>query len=152
MDLRDFRGMAAHLMYQHGLIDWTIEFDRSKVRAGLCNHNLKVLSFSAGLMSLYNEKEARYTVLHEIAHALVGHSHGHDYVWRRKCIEIGGTGEQYVSREAPKVPYKWIGVCPNGHETKRHRLNSGSRGGSCNRCSSTFDKRFLIKWKEVSYA
>jgi hypothetical protein len=34
------------------------------------------------------------TILHEIAHALVGPRHGHDTVWKAKCTDIGARPER----------------------------------------------------------
>lgn len=36
------------------------------------------------------------TVAHEVAHALVGPAHGHDAVWRRKAVELGGSGTPHA--------------------------------------------------------
>ena len=36
-----------------------------------------------------NEEDIKDTVLHEIAHAIVGCNHHHDYVWRACCNKIG---------------------------------------------------------------
>jgi len=36
-----------------------------------------------------SDELVRDTLLHEIAHALVGTAHGHDEVWKAKCLEIG---------------------------------------------------------------
>ncbi len=40
-----------------------------------------------------NEHELLETILHEIAHVVVGLDHGHDSVWRRKILDYGGRGE-----------------------------------------------------------
>jgi|SRR5271166_2324914 len=32
---------------------------------------------------------------HEYAHIFVGHEHYHDDMWRRWCVKLGGTLEQY---------------------------------------------------------
>ena len=54
------------------------------------------------------------TILHEIAHALVGRGHGHDYVWRSKALEIGCDGERCHSHEKDieNVRYKYLATCP----------------------------------------
>lgn len=49
----------------------------------LCSENLKRES----------KRRVRLVILHEIAHAMVGTSHGHDEVWKKKCLEIGGDGK-----------------------------------------------------------
>ncbi len=109
------------LLREHGLDDWTIVADRAKLRAGVCRYSRRQIGISAPLTTLHDEAEVLDTILHEIAHALVGPHHGHDAVWRAKAREIGSSGRQYVSPEAPRVPKDWVGRCPVGHEKSRHR-------------------------------
>ena len=52
-------------------------------------------------MRLYDEAEVRETILHEIAHARVGASHGHDAVWQAEARRIGSTGRRLVDPHAP---------------------------------------------------
>jgi hypothetical protein len=33
--------------------------------------------------------DIKNTILHEIAHAIVGENHGHRQVWQEKAIELG---------------------------------------------------------------
>ena len=44
-----------------------------------------------------NEEDIKDTVLHEIAHAIVGSQHHHDYVWKACCNKIGYKPESYKS-------------------------------------------------------
>jgi hypothetical protein len=96
------------------------------------------------LTALHDEREVRDTILHEIAHALVGPSHGHDAVWRRQALAIGSSGQRCVSSDAPAVAGPWVGTCPSGHTATRHR--QPVRVQSCGRCSRGFDAAALIDW------
>lgn len=49
--------------------------------------------------NLDNWERIKTTVLHEIAHAIVGYQHGHDKVWVTCCKSIGGDGERLAKRE-----------------------------------------------------
>ena len=49
--------------------------------------------------NLDNWDRIKTTVLHEIAHAIVGYEHGHDRVWVNCCKSIGGDGERLAKRE-----------------------------------------------------
>lgn len=139
--------LARELMDRHGLNEWKIEWSRAKRTHGQCVYAKKTLIFSAVAFDHIGESEARDTILHEIAHALVGPSAAaHGYVWKGKCLEIGGTGKQYVSREASDaIPAAWIGTCRNGHITKQHR--APLRVKACGRCSSRFDPNNIYTWK-----
>lgn len=144
MDLADAFALAEHLLERHGLHDWTVEYDGARRRAGICRFERKVLGLSAPLTRLHGEEEVRDTILHEVAHALVGPRHGHDAVWRETAVGIGCSGERCVSAEAPRVEADWLGVCPAGHTTDRHRRPE--RVMTCGTCSRTFDLAHLLTW------
>ena len=133
MDLRDAYALAEHLLEQHGLHGWRVELDSAKRRAGICRFGPRVIGLSAPLTVLHDEAEVRDTILHEVAHALVGPRHGHDEVWRRRAQEIGCTGERCVPADAPRVEPAWLGVCPGGHTIGRHRRPE--RVMACGECA-----------------
>ncbi len=144
MDLHAAQRLARELMAEHGLDGWAFRFDRARRRAGLCRHDRREISLSAPLTALYSEDEVRETVLHEIAHALVGVRHGHDAVWRATAVSIGGSGRRLVREDSPQVEGDWVGTCPAGHRVTRFRRPD--RPQSCARCSGMFDARFLLAW------
>jgi predicted SprT family Zn-dependent metalloprotease len=143
MDLFRAEREAKMLMAAHGLTGWRFEWDNAKRRFGRCRHSDRLISLSRVLTVQRTEDAVRNTMLHEIAHALVGASHGHNEVWRRKALSIGCDGRR-CSADKVEMTYKWHGVCPNGHTIKRHRKSKGDQ--SCVRCHPTFDRRFLIRW------
>ena len=89
--LPDVLALARSLMATHGLEDWELDLDRARRRAGQTDHARRRITLSRHLMRLYDEAEVRETILHEIAHARVGASHGHDAVWRAEARRIGST-------------------------------------------------------------
>jgi len=136
--------MATRLLRQHGLDGWVVVFDNAKRRAGVCRFADRVIGLSAPLARLHSADEVRETVLHEVAHALAGPQHGHDAVWAAHARRIGSTGERCLSRETPRLPAPWLGVCPAGHTQERHRRPE--RVQSCRRCGPTFSVRHLLEW------
>lgn len=144
MDLRDAYAMAEDLLEHHGLSDWTVEYDAAKRRAGICRFDRRVLGLSAPLTTLHSEAEVRDTILHEVAHALAGPRHGHDAVWRATALRIGCSGERCVSADAPTAPTPWLGTCPAGHTSGRHRRPE--RVMTCGQCSSAFDLAHAFAW------
>lgn len=144
MDIRDALVLARHMLAQHGLKGWSVGLDRAKTRAGACHYSRKLITLSGPLTRLHSEDDVRDTVLHEIAHALVGPRHRHDAVWRAKALEIGCTGQRCVPVDAPRVSGDWVGTCPSGHEVHRHRRPA--RPQSCSKCLPSFDLRHLLEW------
>jgi len=144
MDLDDAARLGRRLLDRHGLRDWSIVFDRAKRRAGICRPGRKEIGLSAPLTSIHPEAEVRDTILHEIAHALVGVRHGHDAVWRATALRIGCNGARCSSEDAPTIPGDWVGTCPAGHRLTRHRRPQ--RPAACRTCSSSFDVAHLLSW------
>lgn len=144
MDVREGLAMARRLVREHGLDGWTVRLDRAKTRAGVCRFAEREIGLSKPLTALHSQAEVRDTVLHEIAHALVGPQHGHDRVWRAKALELGSSGERCVSSESPRISGDWVGVCAAGHEATRHRRPT--RVTSCSRCLPRFSVDHLMTW------
>ena len=96
MEVTRALAVGRRLLREHGLDDWTIVADRAKTRAGVCRFARRQIGLSAPITALHYEDEVLDTILHEIAHALVGPQHGHDAVWRAKAREIGCSGERCV--------------------------------------------------------
>jgi len=144
MQMDQALGLARRLMFEHDLTGWTVVADRAKTRAGVCRFAKRQIGLSRPLTELHSEAEGRDTILHEIAHALVGPEHGHDRIWRAKAREIGCSGERCIAPDSPRVPGDWRGVCPAGHEMTRHK--APIRVVTCGRCSKRFDVRHLVRW------
>jgi predicted SprT family Zn-dependent metalloprotease len=132
MDLSDVRRLARELMDQHGLTGWQLVLDRAKQRAGVCRYDRRTIGLSGPLMRLYDEEQVRETVLHEIAHALVGPGAGHGPQWWAMAQRLGSTGERCISAEAPWVAGAWVGTCQAGHAVAMHRRPRRVR--SCTVC------------------
>ena len=136
--------LGRELLDEHGLADWRIVLDRAKRRAGICRYARREIGLSGPLTALHPEEEVRDTILHEIAHALVGGRHGHDEVWRATALRIGCSGQRCASADAPQIEGDWVGTCPAGHRKTRHRRPE--RVSSCGQCAPTFDLAHLLTW------
>lgn len=122
--------LAEGLMRAHGLIDWRLTLDNARRRAGQCDFSKKTISLSRLYISHADLQHIRDTILHEIAHALVGPSHGHNAIWQKKAREIGCSGSRCHTMSFARE--RWIMKCPNGcFEIKRHRRKSGLICASC---------------------
>lgn len=136
--------LARTLLDQHGLHDWSVVLDRAKTRAGATFFRKRQISLSVPLTRVHDEEHVRDTILHEIAHALVGPEHGHDRVWKAKAREVGASDSRCFSSEAARELAPFIGTCPAGHEVRRHKRPT--RLVSCSQCSSRFDAAHLFTW------
>ena len=150
MNLEKALEMGFEVMTKYGLIEtWDFKFDGAKRRFGLCNYRNHTISLSMHLVSLNNEKEVMATILHEVAHALVGPNHGHNFLWQAKAIELGCNGTRCYSKEVITPPRKAIGVCPVcGHTAHRHRMPR--KLNSCGKCDPIkFNPKFQLMWSRL---
>lgn len=129
--------LGMNLLATHGLApDWSIAFDRAKMRAGLTNFGTRTITLSENMIRTASQEDVRNVILHEIAHALVGPFHGHDDVWRAKALEIGCDGCTYHGLGSFAEPL-WTLDCPCGmtHVT-RHVLRRD--------CMATYACKFCM--------
>jgi predicted SprT family Zn-dependent metalloprotease len=86
--------LADQLLGQHGPAGWRFAFDHAKLRAGACHFGRRTISVALGYAQEADDGEIRDTLLHEIAHALVGRQHHHDAVWQAKARELGCSAKR----------------------------------------------------------
>ena len=117
-----FLNLARSEMDKNGLFDWKLDLDDAKVRAGGCFFKEKKISFSRNFVKNSNESVIYDTILHEIAHALVGPKHGHNIIWKNMAKKLGCSAKRCHTLEFSD--YKWIRYCENFcWEQKTHRRN-----------------------------
>jgi predicted SprT family Zn-dependent metalloprotease len=110
-------------------------------------YSIRTITLSRKFTLLNSEPEVRNTILHEIAHALVGPNHGHDRVWKAKAKELGCNGSRCCDWSVVAPSTKWIAECPACRRVvKRHRR----RIASCGPCSGdSFNPRYRLHWKII---
>ncbi len=123
---------ANHLLHKYKLTDWDFQFDDALRRGGQCGHVRKTISITWGFVSKASHSEIVDTLLHEIAHALVGAQHQHDAVWYNKAIEIGCSGRR--THDVTFSEPRWIKYCPQGHWVSTTNTRKLKRRRYCNQC------------------
>ena len=103
------------LSAKNGVNGWSFGFDRAKTRLGITHFATKRVALSEHFVAAPHTTDAlvRNTLLHEIAHVLVGTEHGHDDVWVAKAKEIGCDGIR-VSKIGAFAAHRWTWRCEKG--------------------------------------
>lgn len=148
MELSDATKLAIELMCDHNLDEWYFYFDKSKRIFGKCNYLNKSISLSKHLVLLNNYNSVKNTILHEIAHAIVGMGNGHNNIWKKKAIEIGCDGNRcYSSENTICTKGNYYAICHNCNKRfERHRKSKKNQ--SCGVCSKgIYNENFKLNWK-----
>lgn len=146
------RDLAVQLMRGHGLDGWAFGFNRNVRRAGVCRYPTPRrpgrIELSAHFVARNGTAEVRDTILHEIAHALVGPAHGHDAVWKAKCREIGAKPERCYGEHVAMPKGRWRAECRGCNRGfDRHRRPKRLTGWYCRACGK--DRGELV-WRPAS--
>ncbi len=153
MELKKAEQLAESLIIKHNIFNlgWRFEFDRSKVRFGCCFYGRRKITLSKYLTELNDEAEVKNTILHEIAHALVGPGHGHNHVWKQKALEIGCRPIRCYSIKNVTAPVgKYVAVCV-GCEKEYYSHRKRKRSSSCSVCSGgSYNEKFKLNWVETN--
>lgn len=138
---------AYGLLREHGLYDWKVEFNTNESRFGVCNYRKKKIFISSFFASQLTWQETHDTILHEVAHAIVGPGYGHGIVWKRAAARLGLKNLKSASRASKFVEKAWVGTCKNGHKTSMSRGPQRVRAcGKC--CNGKFDPEFIFSWEK----
>lgn len=155
MDTTRASNLALELMEKHGLREghwssprfWNFDWFNGRKTLGHCEYYTRTIRLSLPFVRLNPEEAVRNTILHEIAHALAGRGTGHGPLWKAHCRRIGARPER-CSTPPVRVPTRYVGRCPAGHELGRHQRPR--HDSSCGKCSSRFDPKHLITWSLAS--
>ena len=100
--LHKVKEFALQKMEEWGLIEegWSFVWDTRAVRRyGQCRYRQREIGVTKVLANLNTIEESKDVVLHEIAHALTGPGHGHDWAWKQKCVLVGARPERCYTSE-----------------------------------------------------
>ncbi len=146
MELFDAQRLAQSLMRKFRLSGWTYATNKRKKTLGLCFSQLKRIELSINFIAHNPKSIVQETILHEIAHALVGTEHGHDEVWKSKAEQIGAQPSR-TTRNVTMPPGKWQATCGGcGVLFNRYRRPKYPLGNNCRRCGPDLG---LLHYKNV---
>ena len=145
-DQAEVEALAVQLLQQYDLANWSFEFDYAKLRAGACHFATKKITMAREFACTAPEGEIRDTLLHEIAHALVGPRHSHGSVWQAKAREIGCSTARCHDFAFSQPRY--IVSCSNGCFTAT--ANRRRRRVVCRTCEGAIEyQTFTLKrWQQ----
>ena len=150
MDIFKANRIGIELLDKHGLLDlgWHFKMDNAKRRFGVCRYRTKVISISLPLTTLNSEEQVTDTILHEIAHALVGPRNGHGQIWKAKAIEVGCKPERCYNNEVKQPKGNYEADCPScGHTHTRTKKPRQGKRHSCGVCQKGFNHNKILVWK-----
>jgi hypothetical protein len=142
----EVRRLAQELLASNGLADWTFTFNKSKCNMGLCRYGPRIIELSLHFVESNDRNLILDTLLHEIAHALVGPGHGHDAVWKRECLRLGARPER-LSYEVNMPAGRWQARCGGcGAVHHKHRKPKRLVGWFCIACGPVRGK---LAWERT---
>lgn len=151
MTKAEVRKLAEDLMEKHGLLKsegWKFDFSKTYRSLGRCSSKRKEIHISEKWLSVLSYEDVYETLVHEIAHGIVGTDQGHNEVWKAKCRELGISDERLYKNYNQKAPHKFVGVCPNC-KSKLFRHRKPTSLISCGVCApKVFDTDYLFVWQD----
>ncbi len=128
MDAQAFYHLAKKMLADHGYGNVPVDMlpfagsgDASSIAVTAFNPNDAVTAghpvrfgFTSDYVMFMDEDEAKSTILHEIAHADVGHSHEHDSVWSARSAALGSksVSPTYKLRREDELTAALSGIDP----------------------------------------
>ncbi|MBI1270620.1 sprT domain-containing protein [bacterium] len=151
MDLDQASILARDLMNLYGLSDWSFTFNNSKRQLGVCKGAKKSIELSSYYVFRNAEAHVKDTILHEIAHALVGVEHGHNDVWKKMCLRVGCLPK--ACDETAILPQgAWQARCPGCMTLfSRHRKPVRITGLYCKKCGPHKGRLLFQNVKKASF-
>ena len=112
-DARMRLALANELVRRHLSGPWKVQYDRTNgSQSATCNHKKNKIMLNKGFAVIGTDHEFKNTVLHEIAHAIVGPEANlkHGSQWKRIAHQIGydrnAKSCHPIANEDPPVSFK----------------------------------------------
>lgn len=83
--------MTRDTLYDAGRRDWDVRVSNAYRYCGKAEDWSQTITLSRMHTLLGTDADVTDTIRHEVAHAIVGTSHGHDSVWRATATALGAA-------------------------------------------------------------
>lgn len=124
---------ARGVMDSFGLNDWAFGWDNARRRLGACHYSDCRITMSRHFVRMNGGAELRETLLHEVAHALVGRGHGHDATWKAMARRVGCRPVRCGRADMPAG--RIVATCGGCSRIyRRHRVARAGVRHWCRRC------------------
>jgi len=132
-------------------------FSDAKTIFGTCDSHGGIISLSKPLCLLnldMLDTEIKDTILHEIAHALCDHVHGHRVnahgkEWKSIAKQIGCRPSRCYEESVNGVKPKYTLTCPSCFEVyHQHRLHRRRSISSCGKCDKNYNPKYKLMVKK----
>jgi predicted SprT family Zn-dependent metalloprotease len=138
---------------RHGLVGWSFGYSRARRMLGVCRYNSRRIEISRFYAENNPEAHVRDTLLHEIAHALAGHSAGHGPAWQECARRLGAKPVACARGDDAAIAMPqgdWRAACPAcGKVYTRYRRPSPLQQFRC-RCEANPIIRFVYAGENAS--
>lgn len=115
-------------------VTYSLFFMNTKKAAGICiPMPTEVIGISREYMNSkqVGEYDIYNTLLHELAHAIVGCHQGHNEIWQQAFKLLGGDGNVYSRKCIDDEFYKYTIFCTGGCKINRERLRENIWKDKC---------------------
>lgn len=110
-------------------------WSNAKTIHGQCNYRKKLIKLSMPYVKVANQDQIFNTITHEIAHAVVGVGHHHNFVWRAMHIKLGGNGERCSEVSVPReMSANYLLSCTGECWTAKYIRRPKTVGRICKKC------------------
>ena len=110
IDLID-EAMYTHLQSRDWFGGWTWGWNTRVTAGAVTKFRGEVIEFSTHYVDAATPEQLLNTVLHEIAHAIVGPGEGHGAYWRSTHIALGGDGSRCHDVQISRDVYPIVADC-----------------------------------------
>ena len=90
---------------------WGLGWICSQRVYGKCSFGEHLIKLSLPLVQRNSVEETTNTILHEIAHAMAGPEHNHDWYWKAQCMKIGARPERCFNLNEVDNGAEWKSKC-----------------------------------------